>query len=131
VKKETSSAKKRIIEKYGRSFAMLNMYPYNNGHVMVAPYRHVESLELLSESELIDLITLMNRVKKRIDRKMGPHGYNIGLNIGRIAGAGFAGHVHVHLVPRWDGDTNFMPVISDVKVVSESLDTVYEALKAR
>lgn len=109
---------------------MLNLYPYNNGHVMIAPYRHVPSLEMLSRAELADLIALLNRVKLRIDRKMSPHGYNIGANIGKIAGAGYAGHVHMHIVPRWKGDTNFIPVVSDVKVVSESIDAMYDALKA-
>jgi ATP adenylyltransferase len=109
---------------------MLNLYPYNNGHVMVAPYRHVKSLDLLSDVELLDLMKLVNRIKARIDRKMKPHGYNIGVNIGKIAGAGFAGHVHIHIVPRWKGDTNFIPVVGDVKIVSESLDAVYRILKA-
>jgi len=108
---------------------MLNLYPYNNGHVMVSPYRHVKSLELLSESELLDLMSLVNSTKVLLDKKLKPHGYNIGLNIGKIAGAGFAGHVHIHIVPRWTGDTNFMPLIAGTKIISESLDAMYGLLK--
>jgi len=108
---------------------MLNLYPYNNGHVMVAPYRHVNSIRALSDAELLDLMKLVNRVKERIGRTMKPHGYNIGLNIGQVAGAGFAGHIHMHIVPRWKGDTNFITVVSDVKIISESLDAMYKTLK--
>ena len=121
--------KRYILERSAHSFSMLNLYPYNNGHVMVAPYRHVPSLERLSATELADLIGLVNRTKLRIDREMAPHGYNIGWNIGKVSGAGFAGHVHVHVVPRWTGDTNFMPVVADTKLVSESLDAVYGLLR--
>jgi ATP adenylyltransferase len=110
---------------------MLNLYPYNNGHVMVAPYRHVKSLELLSGPEISDLIGLMNRTKIKIDRCLKPDGYNIGINIGRVGGAGFAGHIHIHIVPRWNGDTNFMPVLTDTKIVSESLEAMSKLLRRR
>lgn len=110
---------------------MLNIYPYNNAHVMVAPYRHVRSPELLAGKELSDLMGLVNRTKVAIEKKFRPDGFNIGMNIGKIAGAGFAGHLHVHIVPRWAGDTNFMPVLSDTKIVSESLDAMLKALKRR
>jgi ATP adenylyltransferase len=129
-KAEKDHGGKYIVEKSRHSFAMLNLYPYNNGHVMVAPYRHVSSLAMLSDAELLDLMKLVNRITARIDGKMKPQGYNMGANIGRIAGAGFAGHVHLHIVPRWTGDTNFMPVVSDMKVVPESLDAMYKLLKA-
>jgi ATP adenylyltransferase len=129
-KTEKDCQKKHILERSGHSFAMLNLYPYNNGHVMVAPYRHVKSLEMLTDIELLDLMKLVNRIKERIDKKMRPHGYNIGANIGKIAGAGFAGHVHIHIVPRWKGDTNFMPVVGDTKIVSESLDVMYRTLRS-
>ena len=130
--KGAGDIKKRfIVERAKHSFSMLNLYPYNNGHVMVAPYRHVRSLELLTDGELLDLMALINRTKVLLDKKFRPHGYNIGLNLGKIAGAGFAGHVHIHIVPRWTGDTNFMPVISGTKIVSESLEAVYKLLKKR
>lgn len=109
---------------------MLNLYPYNNGHVMVAPYRHVKSLEVLDEEEMADVMRLVNRTKVALDRKLRPDGYNIGLNVGRTGGAGFTGHVHIHIVPRWDGDTNFMPVAAGTKIVSESLDAMCKLLKA-
>lgn len=128
--KKTSGAKTgHVISKSRSAFAMLNLYPYNNGHVMVAPYRHVKSLELLNDEELLDILHLVNRVKSSIDRALKPDGYNIGLNIGKTGGAGFAGHVHVHIVPRWAGDTNFMPLIAGTKVVSESLEAMKSLLK--
>jgi ATP adenylyltransferase len=128
--KARDPAGRLIIERSASSFAMLNLYPYNNGHVMVAPYRHVPSLDRLDDGQMLDLMRLLNRVKARIDSKMRPHGYNIGANIGAVSGAGYAGHVHIHIVPRWKGDTNFIPVVSGVKVVSESLEAMYRALKA-
>jgi ATP adenylyltransferase len=117
-----------ILARTEHAFAMLNLYPYNNGHVMVAPYRHVGSLERLSDAELLDVMKLVNTMKRRLDSNLKPHGFNIGVNIGKIGGAGFAGHVHVHIVPRWTGDTNFMPIIAGTKIVSESLDQMYRVL---
>jgi ATP adenylyltransferase len=129
VRADRNPRKRYIITRSKYAFSMLNLYPYNNGHVMVSPYRHVKSLELLSESELLDLMSLVNSTKVLLDKKLKPHGYNIGLNIGKIAGAGFAGHVHIHIVPRWTGDTNFMPLIAGTKIISESLDAMYGLLK--
>ncbi|MBN1353624.1 MAG: HIT domain-containing protein [Candidatus Omnitrophica bacterium] len=128
-KSKLEDKKRYILKRSGRSFSMLNKYPYNTAHVMVAPYRHVKSLELLKRTELMDLMELVNYTKKKIDKRFKPDGYNIGLNIGKIAGAGFPSHVHVHIVPRWAGDTNFMPILSDTKVVSHSLEEVYNLLK--
>jgi len=115
-----------VIEKTKHSFSMLNIYPYNNGHVMVSPIRHVKSLEHLTEDEICDLMKLVVRTKKVLDRKLRPHGYNIGFNVGKAGGAGFAGHMHIHIVPRWIGDTNFMPMIGNTKVLSDSLDATYK-----
>lgn len=129
VRAEKNLRKHYILSRSKYAFSMLNLYPYNNGHVMVAPYRHVKSLELLSDAESLDLMRLVNSTKVAIDKKFKPHGYNIGMNIGRIGGAGFAGHIHIHIVPRWTGDTNFMPIITDTKIVSESLDAMYDLLK--
>jgi ATP adenylyltransferase len=129
-KKNTARDRKNYVLKRGKyAFSILNRYPYNNGHVMVAPYRHLRSPELLSENEMLDLFRLINETRKRIDRFLKPDGYNIGLNLGKVAGAGFAGHMHVHIVPRWQGDTNFMPVISNTKVVSGSLDELWKVMK--
>ena len=120
-----------VLEKTRCSFSMLNIYPYNNGHVMVAPLRHVKSLEYLKAEELVDLMDLVVKTKKVLDKKIKPHGYNIGLNIGKASGAGFAGHIHKHIVPRWTGDTNFMPAASGTKVISESLDAMYKIYRKK
>ncbi len=118
-----------IIKKSKYSFVMLNLYPYNNGHLIIAPYRHVSDLDRLEENELLDLMQLVIQSKKLIDKTLKPDGYNLGINIGKIAGAGFEKHVHIHLVPRWSGDTNFMPVISNTKVISQSLESLFKRLK--
>lgn len=124
-----ADAGRYIIERSGQCFSILNRFPYNNGHVMIAPYRHVSSLEMLDDEAIADMMKLLNRTKVSLDRLLKPHGYNIGMNIGRTAGAGFAGHVHMHIVPRWNGDTNFMPCLAGVKVISESLDHLFKDLK--
>lgn len=121
--------KEYVVAESKLSFAMLNIYPYNNGHVMVAPKRHVKSLEYLKPEELKDMMDLVVRAKKVLDKKIKPHGYNIGLNIGKAAGAGFAGHIHIHIVPRWAGDTNFMPAACGTKVIPESLDAMYKLFR--
>jgi ATP adenylyltransferase len=110
------------------SLAMLNLYPYNNGHAMVAPKRHARSIVLLEPREIADLMNLVTRVMKRLDRVLAPEGYNIGMNIGRAAGAGIDRHLHVHIVPRWKGDTNFMPTLTDTKVISQSLEELHAQL---
>ena len=126
---KTAKSKDYVIFKTRFSIVMLNIYPYNNGHVMVAPFRHVKSLELLRAVELSDLMGLVVKTKRLLDKKLKPDGYNIGINIGKIAGAGFDGHVHIHIVPRWAGDTNFMPIIANTKIVSESMDAMHKLLK--
>lgn len=108
---------------------MLNTFPYNNGHIMISPLRHISEISQLKEIELLDLFKTLNATKKLLDRAFKPHGYNIGINISKDAGAGVIGHLHIHLVPRWRGDTNFMPVISNTKVISQSLDDLYKQLK--
>jgi ATP adenylyltransferase len=118
-----------VLKKTKHSFSILNRYPYNNAHVMVSPRRHVKSLELLNDNEILDMIKLVNYTKKKIEKLLKPEGFNIGVNLGRIAGAGVPGHVHIHIVPRWGGDTNFMPVIADTNVISSSLKESYKLLK--
>lgn len=120
---------RHIIERARYSFSMLNLYPYNNGHVMIAPYKHVKSLELLSDAEVADIMKLLARTKIRLDKLLKPDGYNIGMNLGKTGGAGYAGHIHIHIVPRWEGDTNFMPVLTGTKVISESLSAMSGLLK--
>ena len=120
-----------ILDRSERSFAIMNLYPYNTGHTMVAPYRHVADLEDLSSDDLSDLMALVQRVVVATKDAMSPDAFNIGMNLGRAAGAGVPGHLHVHLVPRWAGDTNFMPVLGDTKVMPESLDDTYRKIRAR
>jgi len=117
-----------VLRRSKYAFSMLNKYPYNNAHIMVAPYRHKASLASLRENELLDMMHLVKESIKTVNKKLKPHGYNIGVNMGRVAGAGFAGHVHIHIVPRWSGDTNFMPVTSGTKVVSSSLKEMWRLL---
>ena len=102
-------------------FAMLNAYPYTGGHLMVVPYKQVPDFAELTDDELLDLMKLTRRAQNVLTRVMKPDGFNIGVNIGRTAGAGIAEHVHIHVVPRWNGDTNFMPVIAGATVVPEAL----------
>jgi len=113
------------------NFVLLNLYPYNPGHFMVAPYRHVPSLEDLSEEELTEHFKLVAFGVSKLREAFGPDGFNIGLNLGKAAGAGVAGHLHTHVVPRWEGDTNFMPIISDAKVIPQALNETYEQLRQR
>ena len=111
-------------------FMMLNRYPYNSGHLMIAPYQHVGSIEQLDAETLSDFMSLVQLALRAIEAAMKPDGFNMGINQGKVAGAGFADHVHLHVVPRWNGDTNFMPVLADVKVIPELLDTTYQKIKA-
>ncbi|MFH1407187.1 MAG: HIT domain-containing protein [Candidatus Omnitrophota bacterium] len=127
--KKTGSGKNSVVAKTRYSYVMLNKFPYNNGHIMVVPKRHVKNLYGLSEKELLDLINLVALSTKVLKKTLKPHAYNIGLNLGRTAGAGYAGHLHFHIVPRWHGDTNFMPIISNTKVIPESLNELGGRLK--
>lgn len=118
-----------IITRTRHSFLMMNIYPYNNGHIMVAPYRHVKDFSKLNEEEILDLLQLLKDSQTLLSKALKPDGYNIGINLGRAAGAGYKNHLHIHIVPRWVGDVNFMPVFASTKVVSESLDALYSKLK--
>ncbi len=111
------------------AFVLLNIFPYNSGHLMVAPYRHTALLEDLSPEEARELWHLVTVAVQALKRTFQPDGFNVGLNLGRAAGAGFDQHLHVHIVPRWVGDTNFMPVIGDTKVIPEGLEETYRRLK--
>jgi ATP adenylyltransferase len=113
--------KNLILSRGDSTFILLNAYPYNSGHLMIAPNRHVGELEELEEQELFDLFSETRRTVTALKKGLKPHGFNIGLNLGRVAGAGVPGHLHVHVVPRWGGDTNFMPVLGETKVLPELL----------
>jgi ATP adenylyltransferase len=118
-----------IIKRTKFSFSMLNIFPYNNGHIMVAPFKHTKDLQDLNDREILDLISLVKQTCAVLSKILKPKGFNIGMNIGKLSGAGFSEHLHIHIVPRWEGDTNFMPVISDTKVISESLSSLYQRFK--
>lgn len=118
-----------IIKRTKFSFSMLNIFPYNNGHVMIAPFKHTKDLRDLNNEEMLDLISLLKDTCILLDKVLEPKAYNIGINIGKLSGAGFSEHLHIHIVPRWEGDTNFMPVIFDTKVISESLSSLYQRLR--
>jgi ATP adenylyltransferase len=118
-----------VLRRGEHGFAMLNAFPYNSGHLMVAPRRHVASLEDLGEAELLELMRLTQRALRAVREEYGPDGFNLGVNEGTIAGAGFADHVHLHVVPRWAADNNFMAVTADTRVLPQSLEDTYAALK--
>lgn len=118
-----------IVARTDRAFAILNAYPYNPGHLMVAPFRHIGELEGLEESELLETGRLLQRSIRALRDVMQPQGFNLGMNLGRIAGAGLPDHLHWHVVPRWDGDTNFMPVLGQTKVLPELLEETYGKLR--
>lgn len=113
------------------SFIILNRFPYNPGHIMIVPYRHVSSLEILTRDEMIEMFNLVKISLKILREVYSPDGFNIGVNIGRVAGAGIESHVHIHIVPRWNGDANFMQVISNTKVLPEALEDTYNKLKQK
>ena len=127
--RENNDEKRLILYRGKKAFVMMNAFPYNTGHLMVAPYRHCGDYDDLDGEELIEINELVQRCIKLLKKVMAPHGFNIGINMGKVAGAGFEGHVHVHIVPRWEGDTNFMPVIGETKVIPEALDVTYRKLK--
>ncbi len=109
-------------------YVILNVYPYNPGHLMVVPYDHVPSVDDLDEGTLSEMMILVSRCVRLLQTTMSPAGFNVGMNIGRVAGAGVAEHVHAHVVPRWEGDANFMPVVASTKVLPEGLRTTYDKL---
>jgi ATP adenylyltransferase len=119
-----------IVHRGETAFVMLNAFPYNTGHVMVAPLRHAAELSDLSESERADLMETTNRTIGVIRSAMSPDGFNTGMNLGKVAGAGVPGHLHIHVVPRWAGDTNFMPVTADTKVLPELLQDTAAKFRA-
>jgi ATP adenylyltransferase len=110
-------------------YALLNAYPYNPGHLMVAPYKHTGEMDDLAETELADLMMLTRRCQQILRKAMKPEGFNIGINLGQCAGAGVPGHVHIHIVPRWNGDTNYMPVLGDTHVLPQALEELWDSLR--
>lgn len=112
----------------GHTYVVLNRYPYNTGHLMVVPYHHTADIAELTPETLLEMMTTLRRCVAALGESYGPDGYNTGMNLGSAAGAGIADHLHLHIVPRWAGDTNFMPVLADVKVMPELLVQSYEKI---
>lgn len=110
------------------AFVILNTFPYNNGHLMVAPYKHVPDLESLEENELGELMGLVKKSTQILKKALNPEGFNIGINMGKVAGAGVEEHIHIHIVPRWGGDTSFISTVGDTKIIPESLDDTFKKL---
>jgi ATP adenylyltransferase len=127
---ENRDAENYVVSRGQHTLVVLNRFPYNNGHVLVAPLAHKAELEDLDDGELLESMHELARLAATYRRILQPDGFNIGLNLGRAAGAGLPGHIHWHLVPRWNGDTNFMSVVDDVRVISQSLSALYELLKS-
>jgi ATP adenylyltransferase len=120
-----------VVGRKGSAFVIMNRYPYTNGHVMVVPMRHVGSIEMLPDEEALDMIRLVKIMSVIFKEDYNAHGINIGINSGRAAGAGLEDHVHIHMVPRWFGDTNFVTVVGEVRVISEHIAESYDRLKRR
>lgn len=124
-----SDRKNLVVWRGERAFIVLNLYPYSNGHLMVAPYEHTGDLDALDGETLKEMMLLVAKAIRALRRMMKPQGFNIGANLGRVAGAGVDDHVHIHVVPRWGGDTNFMPVLAETRMIPELLPQTYAKLQ--
>jgi ATP adenylyltransferase len=127
--REDNDVSNYVLYRGNMNFIIMNAYPYNPGHLMVAPYRHTASMDLLTREELYEHFEIVSRGIRALKQALKPEGFNVGINMSRIAGAGIEDHFHTHIVPRWEGDTNFMPVIADTKVVPQALAGTYEKLR--
>ncbi len=126
--RENKDKENLILYRGKYNFVIMNAFPYNNGHMMVVPYKHTSTLSGWSPDEQKEFMDLADLAVDLLKRAMKPDGFNLGINMGQVAGAGIADHIHLHIVPRWNGDTNFMPVLSDTRVISESLRATYDKL---
>lgn len=129
--KENEDKKNLILYRGERNYIIMNKYPYNNGHLMIVPYRHTSEFESLNDAESLELMHLVSRSIQALKAAIHPEGFNVGVNIGKIAGAGIEEHLHFHVVPRWAADTNFMPVVGQTKVISEGLWQTFEKIKEK
>jgi len=130
VSQEDKDEENSVLWRGERGYVLLNLYPYNAGHLMIVPYRHQGILENLDVRESLELMQLAQLSVKALKESMRPQGFNLGINLGSFAGAGIEDHLHLHIVPRWRGDTNFMPVLASTKVISQALEETYRTLKA-
>ncbi len=128
-KNEKSMDEKLIIYREEKVFVILNRYPYNPGHLLVSPYRHIGNLKELTDAEHLAMMKVVVKMQCLLEKSMNPDGFNIGINTGKAAGAGIEDHLHMHIVPRWNGDNNFMPVLGGNRVVPESLDATAKLLR--
>ena len=128
---QDSDVENYILYRGDKNFVIMNSYPYNPGHLLIVPYRHIASLEELTDEELHEHFDIVSRSVKVLRQVFSPDGFNLGTNIGKAAGAGIEDHIHTHVVPRWQSDNNFMPVISDVRIVPEALAETYKRLKGK
>ena len=125
-----NDARNLIVHRGKHCFVMMNLYPYNSGHMMVVPYRHTADISALTAKENAEILATTARMVEALKKVSAPHGFNVGINLGRAGGAGIDQHVHVHVVPRWNGDTNFMATVADTKLVSEGIKSTYRKLRA-
>lgn len=126
--KENNDRENLVLKRGNDSFIIINLYPYNPGHIMIAPYKHTGNIEEISKSTFLEMKLFLDTSIKILKEHMKAQGFNIGFNIGRTAGAGVESHIHMHVVPRWNGDTNFMPTISETKVISMNIFDLYDEL---
>ena len=128
---EAPDVRNLILRQGEKCFVMLNAYPYNNGHAMIAPKRHVADWEELTDDEAAEVVSLIKVCLRALRKALNPDGFNVGLNLGEVAGAGIADHLHLHIVPRWNGDTNFMPILAATKVIPQHLEECWEELREK
>lgn len=131
-KPESGDDRQALIAHRGeRCFVILNLFPYTNGHLMIAPYEHIGAIQEIPPETTAEMMALAQQAITLLEEEYRPHGFNVGFNQGRVAGAGVEHHIHMHVVPRWGGDTNFMPVLADTRVMPQTLDQTYAALKGK
>ena len=127
--KDRKDSNNHIIHRSKFAFAIMNKYPYSPGHIMVAPTRHTADIADLDGDEILDTFMMVKKSMAALKTSMKPHGYNVGMNLGRVAGAGLETHLHIHIVPRWNGDVNFMSVLSKTRIISEGLESSYRKIR--
>ncbi|MBI1804449.1 MAG: HIT domain-containing protein [Ignavibacteriae bacterium] len=127
---DTRDDERFIVTRGTLCFVLMNLYPYNSGHLMIVPYRHIAALTDLTDDESQEIMSLLKRMTRALQEVSHPDGFNVGCNVGRTAGAGIEHHIHFHIVPRWNGDTNFMPILADTKMISEDMKEILHKLRA-
>ena len=130
IKTPTADADNLVLWRSELVLACLNRFPYTNGHLLIAPNAHKAELAELSEAEMLELMQMLTKGQRALGRALNPQGFNVGINLGRCAGAGLPGHLHFHIVPRWEGDTNFMAITGETRVIPQDLSESYQAIKA-